>query len=74
MNGKKITSKHIISLYDKTRSAAVPGLTILPKLRHEHVYLTNFSKMRVDLAAQVSTCVGNLSIKLLMRQWMSYDI
>ena len=26
----------------------------MPKLRYEHIYLTSVSKMRVDLAAQVS--------------------
>ena len=30
------------------------GLSIVPKLKYEHVYLTSFSKMRVDLAAQVN--------------------
>lgn len=30
-----------------------PGLTCLPKLKYEHTALTSFSKMRVDLAAQV---------------------
>ncbi len=30
-----------------------PGLVIALKLKREHVYLTSFSKMRVDLAAQV---------------------
>ena len=29
------------------------GLSLLPKLKFEHVHLTSFSKMRVDLAAQV---------------------
>ena len=29
------------------------GLSIVPKLKYEHIYLTSFSKMRVDLAAQV---------------------
>ncbi len=32
------------------------GLSIVPKLKYEHVFLTSFSKMRVDLAAQVSQC------------------
>ena len=40
------------------RSAEVttetPGLCEVPEIKHEHVYLTNFSKMRVDLAAQVN--------------------
>ena len=30
-----------------------PGLAIVPKLKRENVDLTSFSKMRVDLAAQV---------------------
>ena len=29
------------------------NLRLLPKVKYEHIYLTNFSKMRVDLAAQV---------------------
>lgn len=29
------------------------GTRLLPKLKFEHVELTSFSKMRVDLAAQV---------------------
>ena len=29
------------------------GLTTQYKLKYEHIYLTFFSKMRVDLAAQV---------------------
>ena len=28
-------------------------LALVPKLKYEHVHLTSFSKMRVDLAAQV---------------------
>lgn len=30
------------------------GLSLIPKLKYEHLHLTNFSKMRVDLAAQVN--------------------
>ena len=33
------------------------GTRILPKLKREHIFLTSFSKMRVDLAAQVGSCV-----------------
>lgn len=29
------------------------GLSVIPKIKYEHVFLTSFSKMRVDLAAQV---------------------
>ena len=32
---------------------STPGLTILPKLKYEHIHLTSYRKMRVDLAAQV---------------------
>lgn len=32
---------------------AAPGVSLVPKLKYEHIYLTSFSKMRVDLAAQV---------------------
>lgn len=43
-----------MQLYHKCRpSVTSPGLTILPKLKYEHISLTSFSKMRVDLAAQV---------------------
>ena len=30
-----------------------PGLSLVPKLKFEHIYLGSFAKMRVDLAAQV---------------------
>ena len=30
-----------------------PGLSIMPKLKYEHIHLNNFSKMHMDLAAQV---------------------
>ena len=33
----------------------VQSLTIVPKLKYEHIFLTSFSKMRVDLAAQVAS-------------------
>jgi len=32
------------------------GIGRVPKLKYEHVNLTSFSKMRVDLAAQVIVC------------------
>ena len=35
-------------------SKEAPGLAIVPKLKYEHLFRTSFSKMRVDLAAQVS--------------------
>ena len=43
------------NLYEKLSQMAVSshGVSLLPKLKLEHVKLTSFSKMRVDLAAQV---------------------
>ena len=29
------------------------GLSLVPKLKYEHLHLTSYSKMRVDLAMQV---------------------
>ena len=54
-NGKFIEWSHIRGLYKKLQEMATTssGLTLLPKLKYEHVYLTSMSKMRVDLAAQV---------------------
>ena len=45
----------MVDLYHRNSGAKVrsPGLSLLPKLKYEHVHLTAFSKMRVDLAAQV---------------------
>ena len=47
--------KHIKDLNEKISKMSVQshGLSLLPKLKREHVELTSFSRMRVDLAAQV---------------------
>ena len=37
-----------------SKTATASGLHLLPKLKLEHVQLTSFSRMRVNLAAQVS--------------------
>ncbi len=47
---------HLVSLYDHDRGKAT-GLAMVPKLKYELIHLTSFSKIRVDLAAQVSTSV-----------------
>lgn len=52
-NGGDILRSHLWQLYYGNRSSQTPGLTLVPKLKFEHVHLTSFSKMRVDLAAQV---------------------
>lgn len=47
--------RHIQDLYHRNSAAQVasPGLTLLPKLKYGNVHFTAFSKMHVDLAAQV---------------------
>ena len=50
--GKVISWSYIVDLYLRNSGT---GLSLIPKLKYEHVYLTSFSKMRVDLAAQVRT-------------------
>ena len=52
---KSISWRHLELLYLRNSGAhhEVPGLSLVPKLKYEHINLTNFSKMRVDLAAQV---------------------
>ena len=54
--GITISWKHVTDLYhrDSGKCHATPGLSLLPKLKYEHIHLTSFSKMRVDLAAQFS--------------------
>ena len=53
----------IIHLYqDETAGKEAPGLRLVPKLKYEHVYLTNFSKMRVDLAVQVGIPMRSLKL------------
>ena len=41
-----------MKLYNEDTKSGM-GLRMLPKLKFEHIHLTSFSKMRVDLAAQV---------------------
>ena len=49
----------MVQLYKRNTGAHTntPGLSLGPKLKYEHVYLTSFSKMRVVLAAQVKTVI-----------------
>ena len=53
--GNSIEWKHLFRLYysDAGADRVCPGLRMATKLKREHLYLTSFSKMRVDLAAQV---------------------
>ena len=55
-NGQSLEWSHIEDLYKRDTKAGheATGLRLVPKLKFEHIYLSSFSKMRVDLAAQVS--------------------
>ena len=51
-NGTEIHWSHLKELYDKNRAQANDsGLALLPKIKFEHVHLTSYSKMRVDLGS-----------------------
>ena len=52
-NGKDILWRHLQEFY-KRDTAAGQGVRMIPKIKFEHISLNSFSKMRVDLAAQVS--------------------
>ena len=52
--GEEISWRHLISLYYRNNGSSHDQLSLVPKLKYEHVYLNSFSKMRVDLAAQVA--------------------
>ena len=51
-NGREITWKHLVTLYERDRGKG-SGLAMVPRLKFEHIHLSSFSKMRVDLAALV---------------------
>ena len=58
---------HMKELYEKITNVSIAsnGISILPKLKQEHINLTSYSRMRVDLAAQVSL-ISNLIIPLMV--------
>ena len=51
IRGKNISWQHLRTLYQAKRSN---GLYLLKKLSKEHIDLSSYSRMRVDLAAEVS--------------------
>ncbi|KAL5471612.1 hypothetical protein EMCRGX_G029743 [Ephydatia muelleri] len=50
--GKNIWWSHVKKFYNEDSSAGM-GLRMVPKLKYEHLHISSFSAMRVDLAAQV---------------------
>ena len=67
-NGKDISWSHLVKLYHRNRSADSPGLAMITKLKYEHVWPTSYSKMRVDLAAQV------IKVEFKLRQYETYCV
>lgn len=60
INGKEISWQHLVRVYEATDT---PGLILLPRVKYEHIHLTSYSKMRVELAAQV--CFGIETVHIL---------
>ena len=68
-NGSYISWQHLVDLYERDKGRATgtshvlllcldilfTGFAMVPKLKFEHINLSSFAKMRVDLAAQVHT-------------------
>jgi hypothetical protein len=55
MDNIRIQWSHLVKLYRQCRpQVSSPGLSMLSKLKYEHIVPTIYSKMRVDLAAQVA--------------------
>ena len=52
-DGHYISWKHLTDLYERDKGKAT-GIAMASKLKFEHINLTSFAKMRVDLAAQAS--------------------
>ena len=55
INGKDISWQHLVRVYEANqgRLTDTPGLCLLHKVKAGHIFLTSFSRMRVDPAAQV---------------------
>ena len=49
-------------VYQANRSSTCPGLALVPKLKFEHINLTNFSKTHVDLTVQIQSCTNPITV------------
>ena len=54
INGQHNSWEHLRKLYNRKQSTS--GLNLLQKLTFEQVNLNSYSRMRVNLAVQVSIC------------------
>ena len=69
-DGSHISWQHLVALYERDRGKAT-GLAMVPKLKFEHINLSSFAKMRVDLAAQVCSDITILTYNLCLTCTMS---
>ena len=55
INERDISWQHLVCAYEANqgRQTDTPALCLLHKVKAAHIHLTSFSRMRVDLAAQV---------------------
>uniref|UniRef100_A0A1X7T349 Transposable element P transposase-like GTP-binding insertion domain-containing protein n=1 Tax=Amphimedon queenslandica TaxID=400682 RepID=A0A1X7T349_AMPQE len=63
--GKDISWDHLKRLYESDKGKA-SCLSMAHKLKHEHIYLNSFSKMRVDLASQVLSNSVSMALMLVL--------
>ena len=45
-----ISWEHLVRVFNRSQTAS--GLSLLPRLKKDHISLTSYSRMRVNLAAQ----------------------
>ena len=63
-DGKHISWTHLLDLYDKAHFAS--GLSLVKKLKREHLHLNSYSRMRVNLAGQVGYLRSNYNNDIIM--------
>ena len=56
----EISWRHLEQLYEEDISGGSARLRRVPKLKYEHIHLSSYSKMQVDLAAQVLCIISGL--------------
>ena len=58
-DGMDISWNHLLGLFEASTylSQSSQGLSLVPKLSREHLYLTGYSRMRVDLRSCTGTHV-----------------
>ena len=71
-DGSYILWSHLTSPYHRDGGKG-SGLCMVPKLKFEHIHLSSFAKMRVDLAAQVisphQSCIVKITQYYVGTEW-----